>query len=92
MSDGEKKVEVVVRDREALEKTIELYNRSFKMFLKELDALVDYYEFVWKGLLLVGIYAKRGEWEKAWRKLRMIEDELKEKEREIDWSNEPSML
>jgi len=92
LSNGNVEAKQVPRDGEVYERLITCYNRSFKMFLKELDDLVDYYEFVWKGLLLVGIYAKRGEWEKAWRKLRMIEDELKEKEREIDWSNEPSML
>jgi len=92
MSDGEKKVEVVVRDREALEKTIELYNRSFKMFLKELDDLIDYYEFVWKGLLLVDTFIRKGKWELAWKKLKLIEEELKEKEKEIDWSDEPSVL
>ena len=92
MSDGEKKVEVVVRDREALEKVVELYNRSFKMMQKELEDLMDYYVFIWKGLLLVDTFIRKGKWELAWKKLKLIEEELKEKEKEIDWSDEPSVL
>jgi len=92
MSDGKLEAKVVHRDAEVLEKRIVLYNRMFKMMFKELEDVLDYYEFVARKLSMIGVLIKAGKWELAEEKLKLIEEELKDKEKEIDWSDEPIML
>jgi len=92
MSEQKKVVKQIPRNGEVYFRLITCYDRAFKMLFKELDDIFDYYEFVWKKLIMVRMLAKAGKWELAVKKLELIEEELKDKEKEIDWSNEPSML